>query len=55
MMTENEMRFYRTFSFTDIFVCVFDVVKINMQRAKSIGGGGPKSTWNFNKGVNMKF
>ena len=32
------MQFERTFSFTDIFVCVFDVVKI-MQRAKNIGGG----------------
>jgi hypothetical protein len=27
-----------SFSFTDIFVCVFDVVKI-IQRAKNIGGG----------------
>jgi hypothetical protein len=38
MMTENEMQFQRTFSFTDIFVCAFDVVKI-MQRAKNVGGG----------------
>jgi hypothetical protein len=49
MMTENVMRFSRTFSFTDIFVCVFDVVKINMQRAKNKGGGAQPPR------VNMKF
>ena len=46
MMTENKMQFQRTFSFTDIFVCVFDVVKI-MQRAKNGGGGSAPQ-------VNMK-
>jgi hypothetical protein len=30
------------------FVCVFEVVKINMQRAKNIGGAQPPQ-------VNMKF
>jgi hypothetical protein len=38
----------RSRSFTDIFVRVFDVVKINMQRAKNIGGAQPPQ-------VNMKF